>query len=245
MPVDGMDDMFEKFAAVLRAEISKVVEELKASFKCELASRDARIHALEEELAAQKERLPPAQPKQVIDVVIAGDSIVKHVDVAQDLPSSQLICLPGAKGHAVHRAVNSLAETADIKQLVLHFGTNNIPMNIAKARQICPPAAIAGDLISTLQNIQTNHPSTKLHFSALLPKVDRVFNQGIDIINIIVKDFCDHNDIGFVCHPDFCIDGKFKKDYFAPREWREHRALHPSSDGAKYISANITNYLKK
>jgi hypothetical protein len=246
MTETAMDSMFDKLAATLRAEISKVVAEVKASFIGELAARDARILALEEELAAQKQLLPPVQPaKQVIDVVIAGDSIVKHVDVKSELPSAQIICVPGAKGHAVHRAVNTLAETTTIKQLVLHFGTNNIPTDFAKACRICPPDAIAGDIIQTLQNIQLQHPTTKLHFSALLPKVDRAFNQGIDNINYTVHNFCAHNDIGFVKHEDFCTDGRFKKDYFAPREWRERRALHPSEDGAKYISANIIEHLKK
>ena len=132
-------------------------------------------------------------PKPIIDVVVAGDSIVKHVDVESELPNSHLIRLPGAKGHAVHRAVNSLAETADIQQLVLHFGTNNIPMDFVQASKMCQPTAIAGDVINTLMNIQSQHPSTKLHFSALLPKVDRVFNQGIDIINFTIRDFCINN----------------------------------------------------
>ena len=70
------------------------------------------------------DREPPV-PLPVIDTLVAGDSIVKHVDVnAIGGENNRLICLPGATAVKVLHAVKKVAKTAQIKNLVLHYGTN-------------------------------------------------------------------------------------------------------------------------
>ena len=141
--------------------------------------RDARISALEAELVCQKHLTDdlklavassnpqPVSEKQLLSVVVAGDSIVKHVDVS-DLSSgtNKLICSPGARPHKVLRDIALLAESSKIENLVLHVGTNNIPMNINDARRGQPPLHIAAELKQSLKTIQLQNPSTKVHFSA-------------------------------------------------------------------------------
>ena len=236
-----MDDMLDKLACSLRAEISKVIDELKISFNNELSLRDARILALENELTAQKSQ----PPKESIDLVVAGDSIVKHFNVDNFSANNKVICLPGAQCHRVHREITKLSTTAHIKDLVVHFGTNSIPLDINQARRQCHPHEIASEVKDTLKQIQLQNLSTRLHFSAILPKVNNMYNKGINFINENIHDFCTKNDIGFIKHSDFSTKGNFKKEFFAPREWRDRRVVHPSSEGATYMSTNIMSHLTK
>ena len=100
---------------------------------------------------------------------------------------------------------------------------------------------LATELRQTVKQIQ--NPGTKIHFSALLPKVSPRFNKGLNIVNSIMYSFCHQNDIGFIQHSRFCTLGRLTKDFYAPSEWRKFSALHPSEEGSKYMSDNYKNHL--
>ena len=241
----------DKFAVKLREEFEKIVVSLKSELTNELLKRDKRIVSLESEvislttslnessakivtLETQFEASTPP-PKSNIDTVVAGDSIVKHINVDNLDGNNQLICLPGARAHKVHRAVRDLASTANIKNLVLHFGTNNIPQQ--------HPGEVTSEIAGTLKQLQLELPDTNIHFSAILPKLDPAFNRGINCINFNIFNLCERNSIGFIQHPNFCRYGQLNKALYAPTEWKNARPIHPSHEGAMSLHTDIKLHL--
>jgi hypothetical protein len=259
--INSLDSICENVGETLRAEIVNVVDNLKSYLAAELTKYDKRILLLVSEIVDLKDALSESYvkinsleskfdehvnlcgssnaapalnslpPKQSIDMVVAGDSIVKHIKIDQLEGKNELICLPGAHCHKVHLAVCDLAKKAQIKKLVLHFGTNHIP------RQ--SPLQIVNEITDTLKRVQLELPNTKTFFSAVLPKIDSSYNRGINFINQRIHDFCHENNMGFIQHSAFSRQGEFNKNLFAPTEWRLGRPIHPSHDGAMSLLKDI------
>jgi hypothetical protein len=271
MNSDLCEKIVDKFGARLREEIGAIVDSLKIDLLSELVKRDKRIADIESEVIFLRDAVAVNNVKiskleiqvaemsldiatlihaprpqssahdapllPTLDTVIAGDSIVKHIDVKALDGVNSLVCLPGARAHKVHLAVTKLAQKANIKNLVLHMGTNNIPHQ--------SPMQICNELADTLKRVQLELPNTAIHFSAILPKVNICLNRGINFINNFIFDLCEDLGIGFVEHSSFCQDGQMNKKYYAPTEWREGRAIHPSHEGALLLQTNIKLHLMK
>jgi hypothetical protein len=256
-----LETIVEKFGLRLREEVSALVESLKGDILTELKKRDIRINALESEviflrdalaitnckltslgadvaaMSASLDTAPPSSASSLptLDTVIAGDSIVKHIDVSAIEGKNKLICLPGARAHKVMLAVKKLSTEAHIKNLVLHVGTNSIPHNSVMQ--------VSNELSQALMKIQLELPNTKIHYSAILPKIDLPYNRGINFVNNFLHDMCMDNGIGFVQHSAFCVGGRLNKKLYAPSEWREERPIHPSHEGALLMQTNIKLHL--
>ena len=270
----------DKFGTRLREEVGAIVESLKEDLLSELQSQKSQITALESENIMLRDnqaasnakitklekdvaelslevallnaaprpppsavdREPPA-PLPVIDTLVAGDSIVKPVDVSViGGEDNRLICLPGATAVKVLHEVKKVAKTARIKNLVLHYGTNYIP-----GQDI---ASIIREVSDSLHRISHELPDTKIHFSAILPKVCTAASHGISIVNNCLRDLCHIIDIGFIEHPtfehpSFKHQGVLNEKMYSPHEWKEWRPVHPSHEGARTLSINYKLHLLK
>ena len=209
-----------------------------------MASSGSKINALETQVAEYAAtvnalKLAPATSAAptlpTIDNVIAGDSIVKHVDVDLLQGVNKLICLPGARPRQVHLAVRKLAKTANIKNLVLHYGTNSIALQ--------SPLAVCREIADSLHRVQVEMPNTNIHFSAILPKIDSSFNRTINFINNFVCDLSNDMEIGFINHSSFSQHGHLNKKLFSPTEWKDMMPIHPSHEGALLLSTNYKMHL--
>ena len=237
----------------LREELGKhdqLISDLRAEqimLRDTVASDQAKISQLEcqvAELALEVAMLqaapphssptPPATstPLYTYETVVAGDSIVKHLDVGS-LPgeNNHLICLPGARAHKVHHAVAKLAKSASFKNLIFHAGTNSIPYK--STMDVCH------ELENTLKRLQLDLPDTALHFSALLPKMDYRFNRNINFVNSYICDVCDDLGINFIQHSSFSRNNILNKALFSPSEWKEGRPVHPSHEGVDLMLLNM------
>jgi hypothetical protein len=230
------------------AELENEVIFLRDSMASSMATSGSKINALEAkvvELSESIEAIKATSPDPAshanalptIDNVIAGDSIVKHVDVSILEGNCQLICLPGARARQVDNAVRKLAKTANIKNLVLHYGTNSITH--------MSPLGVCKEIEASIRRTQFELPNTSLHFSALLPKIDSSFNRGINFINNYICDLTNELEMGFVQHASFSLQGHLSKRMYSPTEWREEMPIHPSHEGALLMSTNYKLHLLK
>ena len=257
---DTLDSICEKVGESLRLEITSAMGNLKAFLANELRKSEARtnivVEALKSEVATLKNDLTASNskvagleatvrdmkkathniasapaPVPAYDTVIAGDSIVKHCNVNELEGNNKLICLPGARCFAVHRAVSAFTKTATVKNLVLHLGTNHVPLQ--------SPAGVATEIANTLKRVQLELPNTKIFFSAILPKYDASMNPAINFINSCIRGLCRVNGFGYIAHGDFCTQNIFNEKLFSPSEWRWGEPVHPSHDGVKTLMRDI------
>ena len=230
------------------AELEGEVQFLRDSMASSNAASSSKISALEAQVrdltttiesikAASLDPTTHANALPTIDNVIAGDSIVKHVDVSGLEGKSELICLPGARPRQVENAVRKLAKTANIKNLVLHYGTNSISS--------LPPLDICKEIEESVRRTQLELPNTSIHLSALLPKIDSTYNRTINFINNYICDMTNDMDFGFVQHSSFAFQGHLSKRMYSPSEWKDQMPIHPSHEGARLMSTNFKLHLCK
>ena len=187
-------------------------------------------------IADNHQKTPSSPPK--IDTLIAGDSIIKHfgVDNLGEGYENELLCIPGARAHKVHRAILNHVKGAVPNDLVFHAGTNHIPQQT--------PDEVVTDLTSTLMQLQLDLPETKIHFSAILPKFDPYYNRGIRYINQRILALCKIHGMGFIHHRGFLHrNGDLNEKFFSPTEWWQWEPLHPSHDGVRALESDIKRHL--
>ena len=263
----------EKLRSELNISLNNIVETLKTDFIEEIGKHDVEIIALKSENLVLRDKLgsacaristleanivdisaaitilndspPSASPIRVppkvhsLDTVIAGDSVVKHWDVQEFAgDKNKLICLPGARAEKVVSAVKDLASDTDIKNLVVHFGTNNI---FHKSKQ--SPLDIANEIEESLKQLKRDLPNSKIHFSAILPKIDMSFTRSIEFINWKTWQLCKKLGLGFIEHPTFVQRGDLNQRLFSPSEWKDWRPIHPSHEGVRMLQTNIKLHL--
>jgi hypothetical protein len=201
-----------------------------------LESKVADFAAKIESLSLASNVSVPAVPLPIIDTLVAGDSIVKHIDVSViEGADNRLICCPGATAVKVLREVRDVAKSARIKNLVLHYGTNYIPQQSM--------SSIIREISDSLHRVQYELPDTSIHFSAILPKICNAANRGINIVNSCIRDLCRVLGIGFIQHEGFSREGVLQQKMYSPSEWKDGRPLHPSHKGAEALSINYKLHL--
>ena len=120
------------------------------------------------------------------DVLILGDSIVKHVEpsnVKVDVGSRvDVVNERGARIGRIWSKLVAIAHSRDAPgSLILHVGSNLIPD--------FQPSYVADEIVRLLAAAQDLLPNTQISFSAILPKVGDYYLPGINEINIRVEDF--------------------------------------------------------
>ena len=164
-------------------------------------------------------------------MLIIGDSIIKHIDVNRIYPghTNMKVCLPGARADKVYEKIVELNHKYCYDTVIVHVGSNYIPHKSSNY--------ISRDLITKLEAIQQLLPSTKLHFSEVLPKQTTNFLHGISKLNRFMREECTDRDIGYIHHR------RFAKAYDTDRKLICWDGTHLSYSGVAALQESYTYYL--
>ena len=102
---------------------------------------------------------------------------------------------------------------------------------------------VCHEIRDSLHRAQHEMPDTKIHFSAILPKISDAANRGINFVNTYVCDVTNDLGMGFVQHSSFCENHYLVEKLYSPTEWKDGRPLHPSHEGARLLSTNFKAHL--
>ena len=116
------------------------------------------------------------QPKEKKDILIIGDSIVKHLDPKKISDrQTDIHCLPGARCDEISAELSELLKKKHYSHIFLHTGTNYIPQH--------DPRYISNKILDFLSHVRKLAPTSNVSWSSILPKYDDSFRKGINIIN--------------------------------------------------------------
>ncbi|KAK3560517.1 hypothetical protein QTP86_009753 [Hemibagrus guttatus] len=164
----------------------------------------------------------------VCDVVIIGDSIVRHVRATAAKGKVHARCLPGARVLDVSAQVPAILKK-NIGAVVLHAGTNNIRLRQTEI--------LKKDFRSLVEKVRTTSPTTRIIVSGPLP----TFQRGIErfsrlfAFNEWLQSWCQDQKLPFV--------DNWNLFWERPRFYRPD-GLHPSRVGAAVLSDNISRTLR-
>ena len=201
-----------------------------------ISDLSARMSMLETRLGAVS--VASVSAREHRDLVVVGDSIVRPVDVESIKPggTNDLICLPGARVFKVHCEIKKAALAFNVKNLVVHAGSNNIPD--------CQPHQVANQIIQMLRDVRLDMPTTNIYFSALIPKSSNRLTNAINHVNYRVFLACQEFGITYIDHPFIMVRGVMSTAMYKPVEVRENRPVHLSSTGAAKFGLDIARMLK-
>ena len=207
----------EKFVADELQKRDIIITDLQCKID-ELSSKDVQDAAsdpVSSELPISSEF--ESSVKNEHDLLIIGDSLVRGLDTEALNPGgdSTVACLPGARPDDLVEKFREMSKTNSYRRIIFHAGTNLIPKY--------SPTFVADKITSSLEMIRSLSPSSKLAFSALLPKEGPHLLAGINMVNYRVfrSGLTGHKNTryGFVHHREYMqnkfgiIDGSlFAKD---------------------------------
>lgn len=246
---EDIDGLFERFYAKIKSEVL-------AEFRDELSSRDAKIAELElrieklechagtdedeyGDIEIEDWKAAENEDKEELDLLLIGDSIVRHVDTERLIPGGQTssnVCLSGKKTADVRLRLKEEACKSDIKNIIIHCASNNIPTD--------PPAKVAKDLISLAKNVKANIPHAKLFISAVLPKIDSSYLPGINEINYRLYEEQRRSGFHLIQHPQFSQHGCIDMQLFSRAEVQNNRPVHLGRRGIVCFAQNMKSELR-
>lgn len=187
-------------------DIEKISTELRDYYEKELSKRDTKIAMLEDKVTdlnnaiiRQKSEIDDMYtkissnikainskvteknaPKPLRDLVILGDSMVKHVDVdkVNQGGCNEIFCHPGARIEKIISEAKHVHSKYHVEELLLCVGTNHITADNPE-----PPEVVTDKLCRMIKEIRCNMPETKLYVTGILPKWNDRFTPGISFIN--------------------------------------------------------------
>ena len=162
-----------------------------------------------------------------IDLLVAGDSCVKHLDLELMNPgkTNRLICVPGGKAVDIRNRVKEICATNNVSHCVVHVGTNHTSSD--------EPIATAEKLVALLREIKTNMPQTSVYFSSILPKYDNEWLSSLNLINRRVYESSKKVNFSFIGHYDFATHG------FINHRLLSRDGIHPSYSGVAQMARDI------
>ena len=118
-----------------------------------------------------------SQDKGTIDLLVAGDSCTKYLDLEKINPGKEnkLICILGGKTGDLKKAVMDTYSENKVSHCVVHIGTNHTSTD--------EPYAVAEKILALLKDLRKNMRQTALHYSAILPKFSNSWLPGFNEIN--------------------------------------------------------------
>ena len=135
------------------------------------------------------------------------------------------MCMSGAKVKDVKERLKEI-ENYNIKNLIIHVGGNNIPMD--------SPDILSEKIIDLLLYAKKVMHSTKVYFSAIIPRCEDNYLPGINYVNRKIRHFCDNNAIFFIPHYQFYSNnGGINYDLLIKDK------VHPTRRGSNTIAKNI------
>ena len=177
------------------------------------------------------EEVIPDNGNNNIDVLIIGDSIVKHVNPAKVHPGAVVECMLGARYDHIFSRLFQLSLSHNIKKAIIHVGTNYIPS--LKSHQL------ADELNEFLVAVNSLHTDCELISSAVLPKYSDAYLPGIKLLNGRVERCCEENGIGFINNANFGLARKGNGNkVFICKD-----SVHPSYKGVAALERNMSDYL--
>ena len=167
------------------------------------------------------------------DLVIIGDSIVKHInmDLVNPGKDNQLFCFKGGNVKTIRKEIIDIDAKLSIKSLVLHVGSNFIPAD--------SPDLVAAQILDLVKEIQIQMPSTKIYISAILPKINADYNPGINFINSTLYNESLKKGFVFIQHNKFSRNGVIDFRLYVKREVEAERPIHLSYGGVARLACDI------
>lgn len=119
---------------------------------------------------------PPAAVKEKKDILIIGDSIVKHLDASNITTKlTDVKCFPGARCDRILSELSALLKHYEYDHIICHVGTNYIPQH--------DPQYVSNRIIDFLTSVRLIAPQSKVTWSPILPKWNDSMKKGINTIN--------------------------------------------------------------
>ena len=224
-------DLEEKIVKLLEnqkhteEENCKAIDTLKSSIvKLESKSLE-RLPAGEKDTSSQEDEID----KEKIDLLVLGDSIVKHVDVEKIKPGgrNKCICIPGGTVHEIRNSLISESKKSEIGTLILNVGSNHVPYE--------SPISISKQIISFCKEIRAVMPNTRLLFSGILPKLDDNLTPAINHANYRISRSSKENGYKVIIHKKFFLDdGSINYDLLSKNDF-----IHPNRHGVAVYGSTL------
>lgn len=111
------------------------------------------------------------------DLLLIGDSIVRHVDSESINPGgdTEVKCLPGARPDDVVNEFRKMSQHNSYKRIIVHVGSNLIPK--------FSRSYTAAKVTECLEMVKELSPQSRIAFSPILPKDGDHLLAGIDEVN--------------------------------------------------------------
>ena len=174
---------------------------------------------------------PCIDDRKRIDVLLIGDSIIRHINVNKLVSGSCMkVCLPGARVDRVLSAVDELNQEFIFTRIVVHIGTNYIPH---KSRRY-----IRRELIRCIDVLRNLMPNTHVILSDILPRTSERFMSGIHEINSWIREYCLDNQCGHMDH------SFFGKSFNTDRNSIRGDGVHLNFFGVKQLQDSMERYFR-
>ena len=252
--LNAMNQNFVELTASFHDKLNSTIDSVEARYKHDIESRDKIIVELTHkneiiskerddlkkklqsipEIYFENEVIPEwnevADGERIregtseIDLLVIGDSCVKHIDVNRLNPrgNNKLICKRGGKiGDIRDALMEEVSSAKSVAHCIIHVGSNHAPEDA--------PHVLSSKLLSFLREARKNMPETALHFSGILPKYGHELLPGINFVNRSISKHQDLIGYSFISHPDF--------------SWNEslicREGVHPSYKGVAQLAMDI------
>jgi len=156
--------------------------------------------------------------------LVIGSSIVRNVKIAK--PRTRVVCLPGARAGDVESCLKLLAkDKRRYSQIVIHAGGNDARARRSELTKINVESVCA--YAKTL--------SDTVIFSGPLPNLqtDELYSR-MSSFNRWLSRWCPANNVGYVDN---------WKTFWGKPDLMRRDGIHPTLDGARLISANMTKLI--
>ena len=160
--------------------------------------------------------------KESLELLVIGSSITKYIDagkIERRSPENAITeCMSGAKVEDVNCKIKEYSLRYNIKKIVIHVGGNNILND--------NPKTLTEKIVDMLKEVRKIMPTTKIFYSAIIPRWNNNYLPGINWINSNIRAFCAENRIRFVPHYQF-HESKYNINFKLLRK----DGVHPSRHG--------------
>ena len=171
--------------------------------------------------------------RENLDLLIIGDSIVKHLDIEKIMPGGKnlLKCIRGARAHVILSNFAELSQKYNFKRVIMHIGTNYIPSKSS--------TYIRREMMNLMEALQDYRPETYFSFSEILPKLTGDYYRGIGNLNRMLKEECHDRRAGFIEH------WKFGWGYDRDQLFIKRDGIHPNYRGVATLESSMAHYLRR
>lgn len=217
--------------------LSAKLRDVEKSFADEIKQRDVVITELSSKIdnlvqSTATDSNDTEQEKQEHDLLIIGDSIIRHVDGNAVNPGGETTveCLPGARTDEVIDKFRELSKVNSYKKIVVHVGSNMIPKFTRQHT--------ADKIVECLETVRKLSPNSKLAYSFILPKEGDHLLDGIDEVNYRVARSGSvgppRTRYGFVNHRNYFLDHGLVDCRLLNND-----SIHPSGPGIRALERSL------